>query len=190
MKTHHLTAMLLITLGLVAPGWATATPPPSPTPEELAPGVWLIAGGFLPDREPDGNTLVVDAPAVLVVVDTGRHDWHREAILALAHSQGRKMVAIVNTHWHLDHVSGNPALRAAFPELRIYASEVLDGALGGFLAASAVDDANYVDDPLLLQLLRSDIRADMLAIAAGAKLRPDELLTASGTTRLGGRALI
>ena len=44
------------------------------------------------------------------------------------------VVAIVNSHWHLDHVSGNAALRAAYPRAQVYASDAIDGAMRGFLA--------------------------------------------------------
>ena len=34
-----------------------ATPPvAAPEPQEVAPGVWLIPGGILPNRQPDGNS--------------------------------------------------------------------------------------------------------------------------------------
>ena len=39
---------------------------------------------MLPDRGPDGNTVVVVGPSGLIVVDTGRHPWHSDGILAFA----------------------------------------------------------------------------------------------------------
>jgi glyoxylase-like metal-dependent hydrolase (beta-lactamase superfamily II) len=160
----------------------------SPDGEQVAPGVWLVPGGIRPDRQPDGNSVVFDAPAGLVVIDTGRHAWHRRAILSLARAQGRNIVAIVNTHWHLDHVSGNPDLRAAYPGLRVHASNAIDGALAGFLAASARDSAEYLGDPGIPESMREDIRADMLTIENGAALRPDVVIGGSGTMTIGGRA--
>ena len=44
------------------------------------------------------------------------------------------IVAIVNSHWHLDHVSGNAALRAAYPRAQVYASDAIRDAMHGFLA--------------------------------------------------------
>ena len=58
-------------------------------PAAAAPaGYALIPGSFAPGRQPDGNTIVIDAPDGLIVVDTGRHPEHREKILALAKARG------------------------------------------------------------------------------------------------------
>jgi glyoxylase-like metal-dependent hydrolase (beta-lactamase superfamily II) len=75
----------------------------------LGQGVWLVSEEVRPDREPDGNSVIFAVAPGLVVFDTGRHEWHRNAILALADTKKKPIVAIVNIHWHLDHVSGNPA---------------------------------------------------------------------------------
>ena len=105
-------------------------------PEKIAPGVELLRGAMLPERGPDGNTVVFDAPQGLVVIDTGRHAWHSDAILALAKAKDRPIAAIVNTHWHLDHTSGNGRIKAAFPKAPVYATNAVDRVLaeGGFLA--------------------------------------------------------
>jgi glyoxylase-like metal-dependent hydrolase (beta-lactamase superfamily II) len=160
----------------------------APAAQEVAPGVWMIPGGIAPGRQPDGNSVAFETPAGLVVVDTGRHGWHRAGIVSLARAQAKPIVAIVNTHWHLDHVSGNPELRMAYPELRVYASDAIDGALGGFLAASARDAAGYLADPQIPESMREDIRADVHTIGQGAALRPDVVIERSGAMTIGGRA--
>jgi hypothetical protein len=43
-------------------------------------------------------------------------------------------------------VSGNPALRAAYPGLQVYASNAIDGALSGFLAPSVREAPAYLND--------------------------------------------
>jgi glyoxylase-like metal-dependent hydrolase (beta-lactamase superfamily II) len=169
-----------------SPGNETATAPP---PAEVARGVWLVPGGIRPDRQPDGNSVIFAAPDGLVVVDTGRHSWHRAAIQSLASTRRAPIIAIVNTHWHLDHVSGNPGLRKAHPALRVYASDAIDGALAGFFPASAREAAGYLDDPQVPQATRDDIRGDLQAIENGNALRPDEVVAASGDRILGGRKL-
>ena len=115
---------------------ATVSPPAAQPPEAVAPGVVLLRGAILPQRGPDGNTVVFDAPGGLVVVDTGRHDWHSDAILKLARERKRPVAGILNTHWHLDHSSGNDRIKAAFPDAPVYATNAVDRALaeGGFLA--------------------------------------------------------
>jgi glyoxylase-like metal-dependent hydrolase (beta-lactamase superfamily II) len=106
---------------IVSQAAAASLPSPvTPPAETVVPGVALLRGAILPGRGPDGNTIVFDAPEGLVVVDTGRHDWHSAAILALARERGRPIVAILNTHWHLDHSSGNGRIKAAFPDAPVY----------------------------------------------------------------------
>lgn len=189
MKCRKWIVLLAATIGTVATAGTDAVPAAAPEPKDVAPGIWVIPGGMRPNRQPDGNSVIFDVPAGLVVVDTGRHAWHREAILELARTRNKDIVAIVNTHWHLDHVSGNPALRAAFPDLRVLASDSIDGALSGFLASSARSAATYLDDPQIAEEMRDDIRGDLATIQNGAALKPDSMVTTSGSMTLGGRTL-
>ena len=158
-------------------------------PLAVVEGVWLIPGGTRESRQPDGNTVVFEAPRGLVVIDTGRHTWHRDAIVGLARERRQDIVAIINTHWHLDHVSGNPALRQAYPKLRVYASDAIDDALTGFLAQSARDSAEYLKDGSVPAPMREDIAADAATVANGAALRPDVVIDRSGPQEIGGRTL-
>jgi len=176
-------------LAVPGPGSAVADVPASPTAAAVAAGVWVIPGGVLADRQPDGNSVIFSAPDGLVVVDTGRHAWHRDAILALARERKERIAAIVNTHWHLDHVSGNPGIRASYPALVVYASNAIDGALDGFLAQSARDSARYLDDPGIPLAMREDIRGDLATIEHGDALKPDVVVTTTGRVRLGGRTM-
>jgi glyoxylase-like metal-dependent hydrolase (beta-lactamase superfamily II) len=64
-------------------------------PVEVAPGVHLLRGTFTPGRQPDGNTIVFDAPQGLVVVDTGRHVAHTRAILDYAAERKKPVKAVV-----------------------------------------------------------------------------------------------
>ncbi|RPI14182.1 MAG: MBL fold metallo-hydrolase [Lysobacterales bacterium] len=185
MKTAIGIVLAMATTTVIAA--AAADPEAAPVAKGVAPGVWMIPGGIRPDLQPDGNTVVFEAPEGLVVVDTGRHEWHRAAILRLARERGRPVAAVVNTHWHLDHVSGNPGLRAAYPGLRVHASVAINGALEGFLAESAKDAAAYLSDPQVPEATREDIRADLRTIENGAALRPDVAIERSGVLHIGGR---
>ncbi|MBS0295688.1 MAG: MBL fold metallo-hydrolase [Proteobacteria bacterium] len=182
MKRLALTACLAV----FAPMPAAADAPTPPKPQALAPGVWLIPGGILPKRQPDGNTVIFAAPKGLVVVDTGRHRWHRQAILEFARAQGRPIVAIVNSHWHLDHVSGNPDLKRAYPGAKVYASNAIDAALTGFLPKSAEQAKPYLGSGKLPPETEEDLRADFATIDNGRALKPDAPVTASGVRSLGG----
>ena len=111
-----------------------------PQPREIANGVWLIPGAFPQNREPDGNTIIFAGDGGLVVMDTGRHPWHTQAILDFAKRQKQPVVAIINSHWHLDHTSGNRALKAAFPQAKVYATSAIDSAIADFFPKSEAAD--------------------------------------------------
>lgn len=152
----------------------------------VAEGVDLLPGGFVPGEQPDGNTVVFEAPAGLVVIDTGRHSAHAQRILDLAAARSRPIAAIVNTHWHLDHVSGNVALREAWPAAEVHASDAIDAALGGFLARYRAQlqeaIANTADAAQAAQW-----REEVARIDAGPRLRPTLSVTASGRRTIAGR---
>jgi glyoxylase-like metal-dependent hydrolase (beta-lactamase superfamily II) len=181
--------ILAVSAAVVLFAPAQADTPAPPQPQSITAGVWLIPGSFLPDRQPDGNTIVFDAPGGLVVMDTGRHKWHRQAILDFARAQNKPIAAIINSHWHLDHVSGNPDLRAAYPGLKVYASDAINEALTGFLAKSADDARPYLDDKTLPPDTREDLRNDLATTANGKALLPDVVIDRSSTRDLAGRKL-
>ncbi len=162
----------------------------APPPRDVAPGVAMIPGAMLPERGPDGNTVVFDAPDGLVVVDTGRHAWHSEAILAYAKSRGRPIAAIVNTHWHLDHSSGNGRLRAAWPQAPVYATDAVGRVLadGGFLARNLESAGSMLEDPKLSDVQKEEVRIFIATMAERDVLRPQVVVSEPGATRLAGKA--
>lgn len=180
-------------LGAVWSGHVSAAEPPappaSPKVQDVAPGVWLIQGLVVRDRQPDGNTVIWQGPDGLIVMDTGRHAWHRQAILDFAASRRAKVAAIINSHWHLDHVSGNPALKRAYPGIRVYASRAIDGAITGFLASSAADGRKYLDDKSLPAATLDDLKTDLATIDAADQLRPDVAVERSQVRVIAGRRL-
>lgn len=180
---------LLLALGLLQPA-APAAPVPDP-PVEVASGVHVIRGVVVPGRGPDGNTVIFDAPDGLVVVDTGRHTWHSDAILAFAAARRRPIAAIVNTHWHLDHTSGNVRLKAAYPGARVFATTAVDGAIadGGFLTRDLDRVKTMVENPDLPATTRDEMRIFVATMEARASLRPDVPVNRSAPRRLAGRPL-
>ncbi|MCW3847230.1 MBL fold metallo-hydrolase [Sphingomonas sp. LB-2] len=145
----------------------------------------LVPGGITPGRQPDGNSILLEGPDGLVVFDTGRHKTHSDAILAA--TGDRRIVAIVNSHWHLDHVSGNLRLRPLFPGLRVYGTGAIDGALTGFLKTSAAQGRQALASGKLSPSIAEDVRADLLTIDRGNELRPDIQLGGVQTLKLAGR---
>jgi glyoxylase-like metal-dependent hydrolase (beta-lactamase superfamily II) len=172
---------------LVLPVMAQAQTPPKSRP--VAKGVWLIPGGFLSNRQPDGNTIVFTAPEGLIVMDTGRHTWHRQAILDFAAARGKPIAAIVNSHWHLDHTSGNADLKRAYPEARVWGSLAVDGAFREFFPDSVRQGRDYLATGQAPPDLAEDIRNDLATIGAPGLLRPDTVVNASGKQRIAGKEL-
>lgn len=54
-----------------------------------------------------------------------------EPVLASLKQLGATLVAIFNTHHHHDHIGGNPALKAAFPDLCVYGGAADRGRIPG-----------------------------------------------------------
>jgi hypothetical protein len=95
--------MMLLLVLTAALAQSVPSHPAPPLAREIARDTYLVPGAMPPDRGPDGNTVMYVAPAGLIAVDTGRHPWHSDAILAFAKERRQPIVAIFNTHWHLDH---------------------------------------------------------------------------------------
>jgi len=185
--------MIAMAIWIVAVSQAAAaaisSPEAPPPPEAVAPGVELLRGAILAQRGPDGNTVVFEAPGGLVVVDTGRHEWHSDAILALARERKRPIVAILNTHWHLDHSSGNGRIKAAFPDAPVHTTNAVDRVLaeGGFLARNLESSKAMLDDPKLTDTQKEEVRIFMATMAESGVLRPDVVVNASDARTIGQR---
>ncbi|HJU26052.1 MAG TPA: MBL fold metallo-hydrolase [Rhodanobacteraceae bacterium] len=161
-------------------GQARAAPQPRYT---------LIPGSLRAGSEPDGNSVILDAPEGLIVVDTGRHPQHQEKILAFARDSKKPIVAIINSHWHLDHTGGNATLLKAYPGAQVYASTAIDGALKGFFPRSKQDGEQYLASGKATPGQAADIRLDIARIDEPAALRPTRPITASGTVTIAGLPL-
>jgi glyoxylase-like metal-dependent hydrolase (beta-lactamase superfamily II) len=154
-----------------------------------APDWHLVPGTIEPNRGPDGNSIFLDAPAGLILVDTGRHPEHRDRLLAYARARGRPIVAIVNTHWHLDHSTGNAEIRAAFPRAELYASNAVDGALSGFLARSREDAQEALAAGRIPEANRAEVQRFLAVMDHPEELRPTRPITRSAEMAIGGRRL-
>jgi glyoxylase-like metal-dependent hydrolase (beta-lactamase superfamily II) len=154
----------------------------------IAPGVDVVFGTFAQNRQPDGNSVIFTAPDGLIVMDTGRHVEHTQQILDLAKQANRSIVAVINSHWHLDHIGGNPSIRAAYPGVRIYASGAIEGAMQGFLARYREDLETAVrKEPDISQA--DAMRGELAIIAAAPGSFPDERITRSEARSIGGLKL-
>ncbi len=155
---------------------------------ELAAGVYLQPGAIAPERGPDGNTVIFEGPRGLTVVDSGRHAWHSDAIVAFAQARNQRIAAIVNTHWHLDHASGNGRLKAAFPEALVYTTQAVDRALApsGFLVRN-MNSARAMRERAP-PIERDEIDIFLATMDERHVLRPDVAIERSRRMRLAGRS--
>lgn len=182
--------LILVVLATLQSPAPIAPAPPSGTPEQIAPGLHLIRHAPMPGRGPDGNSIIIDAPEGLIVIDTGRHTMVTDAILAFAKERQRPIVAIVNTHWHLDHSSGNGRLTAVYPKARLYTTTAVDKVLapGGFLARN-LEGAKQQFSTVTDAVRRDEMQIFFATMEKRADLRPDVPLTRSATIALAGKTL-
>ena len=176
MRSLFLAAVLLLA--------ACATAPAAAPPD------WhLIPGSFEPNRGPDGNSIFLDAPDGLILIDTGRHPAHRDRLLGYARDRGRPIAAILNTHWHLDHTTGNRELRTAFPQAPVFATTAIEGALTGFLRTSRERTQAALDAGRIPLENLDEVRRGLAAMADPDALRPTRPVTRSETVTIAGRRL-
>jgi glyoxylase-like metal-dependent hydrolase (beta-lactamase superfamily II) len=149
----------------------------------------LIPGAVPLDKGPDGNTVILDAPQGLIVFDTGRHPEHARAILDYAHARRRPIAAVVNSHWHLDHTTGNWDIRRAYPHVPIYASNALEGALATFLKKSREQTAQALADSRTSPAERDQLERAIAVVDHPDRIRPNHVITRSARIQIAGRTL-
>ncbi len=108
----------VLLLAALAAGPAVAQTPTTPAyrVEEVVPGIHALVPtkpiGFLNDC----NVVFIVNDDDVVVVDTNLTPASAEASLAaLRRITSKPVRLVINTHWHVDHVSGNQVYRKAFP---------------------------------------------------------------------------
>jgi glyoxylase-like metal-dependent hydrolase (beta-lactamase superfamily II) len=153
---------------------------------EVAPGIRLFPGAVVPGTQPDGNSIVFTTKDGLVVMDTGRHVQHTNKILGLAAADKLPIVAIVNSHWHLDHIGGNGVIRHQFPNVKVYASGALADARTGFLANYHRQLEEVVSKSTDTKEQNS-YRTEMQLIDSADQLAPDVVIDKAGPRKIGGR---
>lgn len=159
------------------------------TPQRLSDGVWLIPGSFPDGRQPDGNTIVFESKTGLIVMDTGRHPAHRQAILDFAKTRHRPVAAIVNSHWHLDHTSGNRDIKAVYPDARLYTGTAVERMARDFFPKGIESSRAYLAANKVPPGLAEDIQLDIDTRLHPEALLPDVAVTASGPVIIDGKML-
>jgi glyoxylase-like metal-dependent hydrolase (beta-lactamase superfamily II) len=122
-------------------------------------------------------------------MDTGRHPEHAQAILDYAKQRGKPIAAIVNSHWHLDHTTGNWDLRQAYPHVQVYASNALKGALVTFLADGKANAQKQLADPKTPPAVRDQIVRGRAVLDHPERIEPSRIVSKSGRMAIAGRPL-
>lgn len=92
------------------------------TVTEVAKGIHVIRHRDAPDTNPQGNTTVLIGEREVLVVDSGYlPSSTREDIAQIREWTALPVRYLVNTHWHPDHIRGNPIYAEAFPGISIIA---------------------------------------------------------------------
>jgi glyoxylase-like metal-dependent hydrolase (beta-lactamase superfamily II) len=123
-----------------------------------------------------------------IIIDTGRHVEHTRRVLAAATKSGKAPVAVINTHWHLDHVGGNVLVRQRYPKAAVLASGALADARKGFLAGYREELARAV--ATMPADKSGGYRAEIALIDAADQLAPTEVITSGGDRTLAGRRVL
>lgn len=176
--------------GALVAGLAACAAEPAPQAQNVAEDFHLIEGGFSRGRGPDGNTEIFDAADGLVVIDTGRHPGHSALILDYAREKGKPVAAIINTHWHLDHTTGNTDVKREYPHAKVYATPAIEGALQGFLKRGAERSEKLLaENRDLTDKDRAEILRGLDTIAHPDALLPDIAVTGPMKIAVAGRTL-
>jgi len=173
--------LLLLTISLTGAGLLCAQ-------TEAVPGIRIVRGTFVPGAQPDGNTVLFTAPDGLIALDTGRYVQHTTALFDAAASLELPIIAVVNSHWHLDHIGGNELVRKAYPGVTIYASDALAAARKGFLA-NYRGQLEEVLKTTASEDEKAKYRTEIGLIDAAPRLAPDVVIASSGSRTFAGRDL-
>lgn len=149
----------------------------------------LIPGAVPLDSGPDGNSIIFDAPKGLIVFDTGRHPEHAQAIIDYAKARHRPIAAVINSHWHLDHTTGNWDIRQAYPRVAVYASNALRGAVETFLKDSRAQTDQMLADPKTPASSRDQLLRGIAVIDHPERIAPNHIITKSGRMTIAGRPI-
>jgi glyoxylase-like metal-dependent hydrolase (beta-lactamase superfamily II) len=125
-----LLAGLLTLAGCATP---TATEPPAPVQatdpflqiiEPIADHVWVMRQAQPNFAGVVGNVTIIEQSRGVVLVDSGAtHGDGARIVAAVRRLTTKPVTAVIVTHWHNDHPMGISALKEAWPDIEVIASE-------------------------------------------------------------------
>ena len=145
--------------------------------EQVADNTWIMHGPReLPNPENRGfmnNPGIVETTAGVVLIDPGSTLWVGEQVLGkLKKVTDRPVTAVFNTHIHGDHWLANQAIKAAYPEAKIYGhAKMLDAIKNG-------EGENWVS---VMENLTQGASAGTEVVAPGHTADHDEIIMIGDT---------
>lgn len=138
MRTPALLLVALASTGMLAAQTRDSTPPRL-IREQLAPGIHLFRAPSALDLWTATNVVVIINDQDVTVFDSfTRAGTARMAIAEIRKLTDKPVRALINSHWHQDHWSGNNEFVKAWPGLRIIATtgtrDYMKRMPGGFFA--------------------------------------------------------
>ncbi|MEZ5331797.1 MAG: MBL fold metallo-hydrolase [Thermoanaerobaculia bacterium] len=120
---------------------------------ELGDGVYALVRRDPPGLMCDANSVFIVNDEDVVVVDAP--EASREMLETLRGITDKPVSALVNTHWHDDHLTGNALYREAFPDLEI----VGHASMRDYLAGKGVENRRGMIEgaPGGVEMLRSQL---------------------------------
>lgn len=89
---------------------------------QLTPDIYTMTWELVPGAPAIGNSTFIIGATDVIVVDSGFSKSAGDVILAALRQITTKPVsAVINTHWHGDHIFGNQVFKQAFPGVRFVA---------------------------------------------------------------------
>ena len=121
--------LFVVSLTIAAAGFAAPQNPPASAPVESRIDVQKVATGVYAAirTEPPGlffdcNSVFLINDADVIVVDTNiTPSSARASLAALMKLTNKPVTAVINTHWHDDHIIGNQVYHDAFPSAEFIA---------------------------------------------------------------------
>jgi len=120
----RLFSSLTALVALVASQAPRAANEPQLLRDTLAPGITLIRAPSTMDLWTSSNAVVIENDADLTVFDNNaRPSSTRKLIAEIRKLSSKPVRTLINSHWHMDHWSGNAEFAKAWPGVEIIATQ-------------------------------------------------------------------
>jgi cyclase len=149
--------------------------------QKLAEGVYAVIRQDLPGLMVDANNVfIINDDDVIVVDANGAPSITKEVLAALRKLTDKPVKYVINTHWHDDHIIGNPVYREAFPAVEFIGHARMREYLPN---QGATNRKNFLTQaPKFLEYLRGLLEKNQSL--TGAALTEEERASLRSDTRL------